>query len=172
MQWRLSLAVPVLLALCVPSIANAQDSVPLTITIPKSNHGITRVTFPEVSPDTFEVSETLQSGAERLQHFVGYVNLDRADNRYRFETEYFMGGSPIPQGGPSSYGPDDACVEPDLESWIERIACSVVEKGAGVTCVAFYQNADRPLQGEPCEGTQACKRCNGIKVCSSDPECY
>ena len=164
MRWKLSLAVPVLLLLFLATDSNAQD-VPLTVTIPASNHAITRIEFPDVSPQQF-VPDTV-----RIQYLVGNVGPDPTDGRYRITIRYYVGGSPIPKIQIGSYEAQATCTNGGTEGTIERIACSVVEHGNAVTCSTTYDQMNTPPA--KCDGTIACTKCSGgVRVCGARPECY
>jgi len=170
MRWMVSLVVLLLLLPLVPTHSWAQEPppVPLTITIPDANHNITRIDFPDPG-DRDTTREGFLPRPVRTQYLARYVEPDLIDGRYRFTTVYYLGSSPIPRQAITSFAPTDLCGEegqPEIP--ITRIACSVVEKGRGVTCSAWY---DRGTIRDECTSTQACTRCNGLKVCGSDPRC-
>ena len=173
MQWKLSLAVPVLSLLFLATDSNAQDTIPVTVTIPTSrSHAITRVKFPDISDRVFQVDTV------RVQHFVGKVGPDSIDGRYRFWIHTYMGRSDIPRKGLFSYAAEALCGEKDAdgdflsEGVIVRLSCSVTQQGVngGVVCSAIYGDMDDPPD-PTCTGTIACTKCNEVRVCGSRPQC-
>lgn len=163
--------------LVVPEPCSGQQGkeVPVTITISPKFHGVSKVAFPYLSIDTFELADV---GDLRVQYLVGSLPPDPPDERYRFEVEQWVGSSPNGKRQVISFAPSSVCTYDagtgQTEIWsegdLERIACSLTENGIGVTCMAFYDK----MGAQPpavCVGTHACLRCDGTKVCGSDPRC-
>lgn len=174
MRWRVTFASPLLLISLLATGMNAQETqtVPVTITFPALNHVISGVSFPGLA-DTVYVPKP----GTRIQYRVkNRLPADSAADRYTFEIKYFVGGDFDPAthrgaefGGTLSVAAASTCEGAKGEGDLVRIACSVVERGNGITCEGIYsQMGDPPWE---CTGTQACIKCGDIRVCGADPVC-
>ena len=169
MRWKLSLAAPVLSLLFLATSCNAQptrqDTIPLTVTIPASteHHPVIGVGFVGVVPDTVIMYEPTDV---RTQYLVGDVG--PFDGRYRFISRVRVGARIFED---TLYVQEKATCDnsDETEGKIERIACSVVEKGVGLVCSATYSGMKDPPM--ICEGTIACTKCGQVRVCGSGPGC-
>ena len=152
--------------------SSAQDPVPITVTIPTTNHAITRITFPGITEVVYSTPE-----ARTQFKLENEVPVDQ-DGRYRVKVQYWVGSSPNPREEVFSFEKDALCEEEDPpgtqlgEGVLIRISCSVVERGVAgaVVCSAVYQDMDDPP--DQCTGTIACKKCAEVRVCGSNPQCY
>ena len=161
MRWKLSLALPLLLLLFQATDANAQQ-VPVTVTLAAENQAISAVQFPDISPATFDKPLTGQ-----VQYYVGMLN--QTAGEYRTTIRYRTGGAW--HSGEIIFAKNATCTEAAQPVGIvERIACAVVEHGAGFVCSAVYTKMANPVKPK-CTGTYACTRCGNVKVCGSNPQC-
>ena len=170
MRWKLSFAVPVLSLLFLATSCDAQttrpETVPLTVTIPDSleRHPVTGVGFPSVSDTVYRPTDV------RTQYLVGDVG-PFVDGRYRIISHVHVGA-----GGKffedTVYVQKEATCDnsDETEGIIERIACSVVQRGVGLVCSATYSRMEKPP--EICTGTIACRKCGEVRVCGAGSQCY
>jgi hypothetical protein len=169
MWLRFTLIVSVLLLFGYPTEGAAQDRdpphVPVTVTLMAANNAVTAIEFPDLLPG--RIFERPAEG--RIQYFVGLLSADE-DGRFRTRVTYYTHKGEHTKK--AVFQSEATCIEPEgaTEGSIDRIACSVVEDGAGVVCSATYDMMEDPPR-DYCIGTYACVNCRGVKVCGANPSC-
>lgn len=163
MRWQLALLVPLALLLFQATEGVAQG-VPVTVTLMAENNAVTAVEFPDIAPETrFDRPAT-----GRIQYLVGLLAPD-SSGQYSTRIRYYTGGGSHTKT--VFFASEATCKRPPgaTEGNIDRIACSVLENGAGVVCAATYDMMANPPA--TCVGTFGCIQCAGVKVCGANPQC-
>ncbi len=168
MRLKLSFAVPMALTLLFAAEATGQN-VPVTMTMWGTNSPIDSIQF--VTPPSAVFPVTTGS---TIQHFAGLVSVTTPATNpsyYKIKAKMWVGGSTKLDS--ASVAQRSTCTllsngQLYDEGSLVRISCSVVQRGLGLVCSGVYSG--QPPQ-ESCEGTYACKKCDRIRVCGSDPQC-
>jgi hypothetical protein len=173
MRWTLILTAPLMLLPFAAGIGSAQQPDPhVTITFPDQYYSITAVRLTNMTDSMFvPVPRTVVQ--YRVDDPAGTpVEIPYNSSRevYRVEVDYWHAAQPNPDnpqgGGHFEIARVDTCDGAELA----RIACSVVRSGSTVTCAGIYHA--KTLPPEKCEGTYACTKCDGVKVCGSSAQCF